>query len=132
MDDGLVTTVSRRSVTDTLDALEQAALRAGMTIFARIDHAANAIKAGLTLRPTEVLIFGNPGAGTALMQDAQTSGLDLPLRVLAWEDEDGEVFVTYTDLPWLARRYELTPHSGKQQATIEAGLVQLVRQATGT
>jgi uncharacterized protein (DUF302 family) len=74
-----------------------------MTVMARIDHAAAAAKAGLALRPTEVLIFGNAKAGTPLMQAVQTLGIDLPLRALVWEDEAGRVWLTYNDPASLAR-----------------------------
>ncbi len=74
-----------------------------MTILARIDHAAAAAKVGMTLRPTEVLIFGDPLAGTPLMQAAQTLGIDLPLKALVWQDDAGKTWVAYNDPTWLAR-----------------------------
>ncbi len=104
---GLITIPSKYSVKQTLDRLEVALKAAGITIFARVDHAGGAAAVGMELRPTELLIFGNPKAGTPLMQADQMVGLDLPLRVLAWEDTTGKVNVTYNDVDWLAARYGL-------------------------
>jgi uncharacterized protein (DUF302 family) len=86
---------SPHSVEVTMDRLEAAVTGAGATVFARIDHAAGAKKIDMELRPTQVLIFGNPKLGTPAMLDAQTAGLDLPLRVLAYADSEGVVHVTY-------------------------------------
>jgi uncharacterized protein (DUF302 family) len=102
--------VERRSahpVADTLDRLEAVVTEAGATVFARIDHAAGASKVGAELRPTQVLIFGNPALGTPAMQDAQTAGLDLPLRVLAYENAEGEVILAYHDPASLAQIHAL-------------------------
>jgi uncharacterized protein (DUF302 family) len=77
----------------------------GMTVFARIDHAAGAAGAGLSLRPTELLIFGNAKAGTPLMQTVQTTGIDLPLKALVWEDASGATWLSYNDPAWLAQRH---------------------------
>lgn len=105
---GLVTKKSAHSVTQTLDRLEGALKDKGIVVFARIDHAAGAKKAGLHLRPTELLIFGNPKLGTPLMQSTQTIGIDLPLKVLAWEDENGQVWLTYNAPAFLANRHGIT------------------------
>jgi uncharacterized protein (DUF302 family) len=78
-----------------------------MTVFARIDHAAGAAEAGLSLRPTDLLIFGNARGGTPLMQAAQTMGLDLPLKVLVWQDAAGATWLSWNDPQWLARRHGL-------------------------
>ncbi len=78
-----------------------------MTIFARIDHAAGAASVAMPLGPTELLIFGNPRGGTPLMQSNQTVGIDLPLKVLAWQDADGRNWLTYDDPVWFARRHHL-------------------------
>jgi uncharacterized protein (DUF302 family) len=104
---GLVSVQSHHSVKATIDRLEAALTAAGVTVFARIDHAAGAASVAMPIRPTELLIFGNPRAGTPLMQAAQTTGIDLPLKVLAWEDAGGAVWVTYNDPAWLARRHGL-------------------------
>jgi len=127
-----VTIVSRRSAHDTIEALVEAATKAGLTIFARIDHAANAKAVGLELRPTELVMFGNPKNGTVLMQDEQTAGLDLPFRALAWEDENGECWLTYNDPRWLGRRHELSYKSESVLAMIEAGIAQISRSAVGS
>jgi uncharacterized protein (DUF302 family) len=83
------------SVTETMDRMEAAVTAAGATVFARVDHAAGAEAVDMELRPTQLLIFGNPKLGTPAMIDAQTAGLDLPLRVLAYADAEGVVHVTY-------------------------------------
>jgi uncharacterized protein (DUF302 family) len=132
LDDGLVTIVSRRSAHDTIDALVDAIVKAGMTVFARIDHGANATEAGLNLRPTLLVMFGNPNNGTVLMQDEQSAGLDLPFRALAWEDENGEVWLTYNDPHWIGRRHELDYKSHDVLKRIESGMAGLARLATGT
>lgn len=87
--------ISPHSVSVTMDRLQAAVEGAGATVFARVDHAAGAAKVDMELRPTELLIFGNPKLGTPAMLDAQTAGLDLPLRVLAYADGEGVVHVTY-------------------------------------
>ena len=74
-------------------------------VFARIDHAAGAASVGMALRPTELLIFGNPKGGTPLMQDRQTAGIDLPVKALAWEDADGKTWLSYNDADWIAARH---------------------------
>jgi uncharacterized protein (DUF302 family) len=93
--DGEVALVSPYSAKATLDRLESIAQSRGLKIFARIDHAAGAQSVDLPLRPTELLIFGHPKGGTPLMQCAQTYGIDLPLRVLAWEDAAGKTWLGY-------------------------------------
>ncbi len=131
MEDGLVTLVSRRSVHDTIDALCEAVAKVGLEVFLRIDHAANAAKVGMTLRPTELLMFGNPVNGTILMEDEQAAGLDLPMRALAWEDENGEVWLTYNDPHWIGRRHGLGYKSQTVLKTIETGMATIARAATG-
>ncbi len=124
-DDGLVTVRSGLSVPDTIDRIVATVTSRGMQVFARIDHAGAAAHVGLTLRPTELLIFGNPTGGTPLMQDKQTAGLDLPLKVLAWEDADSAVWLTYNDLAWLARRHGLGANSRVALAAITAAMATL-------
>ncbi|MFQ5847952.1 MAG: DUF302 domain-containing protein [Candidatus Methylomirabilales bacterium] len=102
---GLVNKKSAYSVAETLDRLEKALTQKGIVVFARIDHAAGAKKVGLALRATEVVIFGNPKLGTPLMQSNQTIGIDLPLKALAWEDETGQVWLTYNAPASLADRH---------------------------
>ena len=124
---GLVTVASRFSVRETIDRLAAAATSAGLLVFARIDHAANAVQAGLELRPTELLIFGNPRGGTPLMQDKQTAGIDLPVKALAWEDEEGRVWLTYNEAKWLAARHQLGTRSKGAVEAIEKGMATLAR-----
>jgi uncharacterized protein (DUF302 family) len=92
----------------TMDRLEAIVKEKGLNVFARIDHAAGATKVGKTLRPTEVLIFGNPAGGTPLMECAQTAGIDLPLKALVWEDAAGQTWVGYNAPEYLAKRHEAT------------------------
>jgi uncharacterized protein (DUF302 family) len=103
--DGLVEIKSAHPPKATLDRFEAAAKERGLTVFARIDHAAGAQKVGKTLRPTELLIFGNPQGGTPLMECAQSAGIDLPLKALAWEDAQGQSWLGYNDPAWLAQRH---------------------------
>lgn len=106
-EDGLVTIACKHPVKEALDRLEAALRAKGVAVFARIDHAAGAASVDMPLRPTEVLIFGNPKAGTPLMQANQTIGLDLPLKILAWQDAAGKTWLTYNDVHWLAARHRL-------------------------
>ena len=105
--DGLTTIASSYGPKETMDRLEAEIKAKGMTVFARIDHAAGAAQAGLSLRPTEVLLFGNAKPGTPLMQANQTIGIDLPLKALIYEDEAGKTWLAYNDPHWLARRHGL-------------------------
>ncbi len=103
--DGLVAVKSAHAPKATLDRFEAAAKERGLMVFARIDHAAGAQKIGKTLRPTELLIFGNPQGGTPLMECAQSAGIDLPLKALVWEDAQGQSWLGYNDPAWLAQRH---------------------------
>ena len=107
--EGLISLPSARPVAELLDRLEAALAAKGITVFARIDHAAGAASVGMPLRPTAVLIFGNPRAGTPLMQTEQLIGLDLPLRILAWQDADGRSWLSWHDLDWLVRYHGIDP-----------------------
>jgi uncharacterized protein (DUF302 family) len=106
--DGLVELKSSRSVKATMDKLEDLVKTRGLTVFARVDHAAGAAKIGKALRPTEVLIFGNPQGGTPFMECAQTAGIDLPLKALVWEDASGQAWLGYNDPAFLAQRHGVT------------------------
>ena len=121
--DGLITLSSRYPASDTVERLLAALAKRSMTVFARIDHAAGAASAGLSLRPTEVVLFGNPKGGTALMQDRQSAGIDLPLKALVWEDADGKVWLSYNDPTWIAQRHGLGAAS--------AGAVEAMGKALG-
>lgn len=107
-DTSLITLKSPYRVGETANRLESLLKEKGMTVFARIDHAEGAKKVGETLRPTELLIFGSPKVGTALMQCGQSVGLDLPLKALIWEDAGGQVWLTYNDPKYLAGRHGIT------------------------
>ena len=104
---GMIRIKSNNSVTATIDKLETVLKDKGMTIFKRVDHAAGAEKAGLRLRPTELLIFGNPKVGTPLMLCSQTAALDLPQKALAYKDENGQVWLAYNDPVYMAKRHNL-------------------------
>lgn len=106
--DGLVQIKSPYPVRETISRLEGIAKERGLNIFARVDHAAGAAKIGKTLRPTELLVFGNPQGGTPLMECGQSAGIDLPLKALAWEDAAGQVWLGYNDPAYLARRHGIT------------------------
>lgn len=101
----LMTKPSKYSVPETITRIEKAVTAKGMQIFARIDHGGEAKKVGLTMRPTELLIFGNPKGGTALMVAKPTAAIDLPMKALAWEDEDGKVWLTYNSPELLHERH---------------------------
>jgi uncharacterized protein (DUF302 family) len=131
MADGLTTIPSGFEPQDTMNRLETAVKAKGMTVFARIDHAAGAAAVGLSLRPTEVLIFGNAKGGTPLMQAAQTIGIDLPLKALAWQDASGKTWLSYNDPDWLAKRHEL---GGETEAAVKmmTGALAAVAKAATT
>jgi uncharacterized protein (DUF302 family) len=109
MPDGLTVTPSAMGFSQTLAALVGAIEAGGAQVFAQVDHAAGATAAGMALRPTTVVIFGAAKADTPLMQADQTAGLDLPLRVLVYEDAAGAVHVAYNEPEWIAARHGLDP-----------------------
>lgn len=90
---------------ETLNRFEAEARQRQLTILLRVDHAAAAQRAGLALRPTELLVFGHPQSGTPLMQCVQTAGIDLPMKALAWTDGAGQTWLGYNDPGWLVRRH---------------------------
>jgi len=104
---GIVHKTSKYSVPETLNRLEGALKASGMTIFARIDHSAEAEKVGLQMRPMQLLIFGNPRGGTPLMVASPTTGIDLPMKALAWEDSSGKVWLTYNAASYLKSRHDI-------------------------
>jgi len=106
-ENGIATVPSQHSVAETIDRLASIAKARGLLVFARIDFAADAEKAGLKMPPTQLLIFGNPKAGTPLMLASPTSALDLPLKALAWEDVEGKVWVSYNKPEYLKDRHSL-------------------------
>ncbi len=103
---GLIHLASRHSVEETMRRLEALLGERGITIFARVDHSGEAAKVGLNMRPTKLLIFGSPKGGTPLMQAAPTVAIDLPLKALFWQDEEGKVWLTYNDPAYLQRRHD--------------------------
>ena len=127
--DGLVTLPSTHSAAETVERTKALLAKKGIQLFAHIDHAAEAKKVGLLLRPTQVLIFGNPQAGTPLMQSRQTIGLDLPLRALIWEDELGKVWLSYPPPSYLAQLHHVLDRE-EAAKSLDAGLAALARAAT--
>lgn len=127
----MIELTSPHSVTDTIDRLEEAVQGAGAKIFARVDHAAGAAQIDAELRPTQLLIFGNPKIGTPAMQASQTAGLDLPLRVLAYENEAGETVVVYHDPATLASTHGIDASAPFIQMMTGA-LDKLTAKATST
>lgn len=103
--EGLTTLRSAYSAAETLSRLKEAVTSKGMTVFAHVDHAAGAKVAGLSLRPTDLLIFGSPKGGTPVMQSVQTTGIDLPLKALVWEDGVGTTWLSYNTPVWSASRH---------------------------
>jgi uncharacterized protein (DUF302 family) len=104
-DNGVVSIRSHKSVAQTVQRLEQTLAAKGIQLFAVIDHSGEAEKVGLQMRPTKLLIFGNPKGGTPLMIAAPTVALDLPLKILIWEEADDTVWVSYNDSTYLQRRH---------------------------
>jgi uncharacterized protein (DUF302 family) len=103
--DGLIDLKSPHNAKTTMDRLEAQVKERGLNVFARIDHTAGAARIGKTLRPTELLIFGNPQGGTPFMECAQTVGIDLPLKALVWDDAAGQTWLSYNDPAYLGQRH---------------------------
>jgi uncharacterized protein (DUF302 family) len=116
---GLVRLPSRHSVAATIDRLEASLKQRSILVFARIDFCGDANRAGLHMQPEQMLIFGNPKAGTPLMRQVPAVGLDLPLKVIAWEDADAKVWVAYNDPLYIVRRYGI-------EAALAANLAAIV------
>ncbi len=124
-DNGLITKRSHHSAGKTLDRLTEILKKKGITIFARVSHSAGAKKADIPLRKTELLIFGNPKLGSHFFTSRQTAGIDLPMKALAWEDEKGQVWLTYNDPAYIARR-----HGIKDRAKIVAKMTKALDNFT--
>ncbi|HEX6506639.1 MAG TPA: DUF302 domain-containing protein [Chloroflexota bacterium] len=124
--EGVLTRISPYSLNDTLRRLQEMIRSRGLTVFAHIDHEANAREAGLTMQPAHVLIFGNARAGTPLMVASPLIALELPLRALVWQGSHGPVWVSYMDPSYLAKRYsipdELVPNISGVETLITAAL----------
>lgn len=128
-DTSLVNVASAFSVAETADRFAAAAEKAGLKIFARIDHAAGAAKVGQELRPTQLIIFGSPKVGTALMTSDQRVGIDLPLKVLAWQDAEGKVWLSYNSLDFLFGRFAIEDRAPVKQK-VTGALKKLAKAAT--
>jgi uncharacterized protein (DUF302 family) len=128
--DGLTACVSSHGPKETMDRLIAAVTSRGMTVLARIDHAAAAAKTGMELRPTEVVLFGNPRAGTPLMQAAQTIGIDLPLKALVWQDAGGKTWLAYDDPNWLAKRHDALVGTERSLGAMTDALAAVAKEAT--
>jgi uncharacterized protein (DUF302 family) len=121
--EGLTSIRSRFGPKETMDRLAAEIRAKGMTVFARIDHAAGAAEVGLTLAPTELIIFGNARGGTPLMQASQTAGIDLPLKALVWQDAAGKTWLSYNEPDWIAQRHSIAnadPVVSKMTAALSA------------
>ncbi len=121
---GLINEPSNHSVDETTRRLEAALKAKGIALFALVDHSGEAEKVGMSMRPTKLLIFGNPRAGTPLMIAAPTAAIDLPLKILIWEDSDGKVWLSYNDPVYLASRHgipaELLQNIGAAKSLVTA------------
>jgi len=128
--DGLITIQSSYGPEDTMSRFEAEVRAKGMTAFAHIDYAAGAEAVGLALRPTELLIFGNAKGGTPLMELVQTTGIDLPLKALVWQDASGVTWLSYNDPKWIAKRHGIRSEVGATVSVLTAALNQMARSAT--
>jgi uncharacterized protein (DUF302 family) len=128
--EGLVSVPSRYSAPETVERLLAALKKRDMTVFARIDHAAGAAAVGMPLRPTEVVLFGNPKGGTVLMQDQQRAGIDLPLKALVWQDADDKVWLSYNAPDWIAARAGITEKCAGAVTAMSKALAAIAEEAT--
>lgn len=128
--DGLTTIRSSYGPEDTMNRFEAEVRAKGMTVFAHVDHAAGAAAVGLSLRPTDLLIFGNAKGGTPLMQSIQTIGIDLPMKALVWQDASGNTWLSYNDPSWLAKRHGLGHEVEAAVSAMTAALSAMARTAT--
>jgi uncharacterized protein (DUF302 family) len=117
-DNGVISKPSKYSVSETLDHLEAVLKSKAITVFIRIDHSGEAEKVGLKMRPTQLLIFGNPRTGTPLMNSSPSIAIDLPLKALAWEDDSGKVWLSYNSPAYMKRRHDLKDELVKNIAAI--------------
>lgn len=129
--EGLITMPSRYGPVETMNRLEAEVKGKGLTVFAHIDHAAGAAAVGLGLNPTDLLIFGNAKGGTPLMQAVQTIGIDLPLKILVWQDGGGRTWLSYNDPHWLAKRHGIDGAAIAAVNGLAAALAGLTKAASG-
>jgi uncharacterized protein (DUF302 family) len=123
LDNGIVDKPSKHSVDDTVEKLKGILRAKGVTLFALIDHSGEAAKAGMSMRPTKLLIFGNPKAGTPLMLAAPSSAIDLPLKILVWEDAQQKVWISYNNPDYILKRHGL-PQELMSNISVVEGLAQ--------
>jgi uncharacterized protein (DUF302 family) len=124
---GVVLVASHHTVVETMERLDSMLRARGVAVFARIDFSGDAQRAGLAMRPEQLLIFGNPKGGTPLMVAEPTAGLDLPFKVLAWEDAEGRTWLAYNTPEYIVARHGLDPAFAKNLAA----LLPLIEQAAG-
>ena len=129
-DNGMISKKSHFSVKETLDKLEAVLKKKGIGVALRWSHDAKAKGVGIPLRPTELLIFGNPKLGSHMFTANQTAGIDLPLKALAWKDESGQVWLTYNDPAYIVKRHNIKNRS-KIKAKMTGALNKLTNVATG-
>ena len=127
--DDIIRVKSSHSVSETINRLETLLKKKGMTIFTRVNHATGAKKVGLELRPTELLIFGNPKIGTLLMQCSQITAIDLPQKALAYEDELGQVWLAYNNPAYITARHNMK-ECGDAVQKISSALAHFSKMAT--
>jgi uncharacterized protein (DUF302 family) len=128
-DNGVTHLASPYSVANTLNRLESVIATKGLTIFARVDHSGEAAKAGLTMQPTKLLLFGSPKSGTPLMIASPTLAIDLPLKALVWQDIQGVVWLSYNAPEYLQHRHNIPDDLLKNIAGIRAICEEAVRQS---
>src|SRR5207302_4328904 len=129
--EGLTSIESTFGPKETMDRLEAEIHQKGMNVFARIDHAAGAANVGLALAPTELIIFGNARGGTPLMQSVQTVGIDLPLKVLVWQDAANKTWLSYNEPGWIAQRHGVA-NAEQVVSKLAAALSATLRKTTNT
>jgi len=127
--EGMTILASRHPPAETVDRVVAAVAARGMAVMARIDHAAAAAKVGLELRPTVVLMFGNPAVGTPLMQAKQTIGIDLPLKILVWQDAEGKTWLGYNEPHWIVTRHAAAIGADPAVGTMTKGLAAIAAEA---
>ena len=118
-DNGIITRASKHSVDETVEKVKWILQSKGITLFALIDHSGEAAKVGLKMRPTKVLIFGSPNAGTPLMLAAPSIAIDLPLKILIWEDAQGKIWISYNSPAYLQQRHGLPTDLVQNIAVVE-------------
>lgn len=119
LDNGIVTISIHQPVEQTVKKLQEMLKAKGVTLFALVDHSGEAAKVGMTMPPTKLLIFGNPKAGTPLMLAAPTAAIDLPLKILVWEDAAGQSWISYNSSAYLQSRHGLSPDFVKSIAVVQ-------------